>query len=91
MQKNIKTIKAVGAAPTPEERKEQAVRAFLQKRNTIAEMVISQTAAACYACGADKTDAEELVEFAIAVADAYMQKALGVKAEEKNAQPSTLK
>lgn len=89
MQKNIKTIKAVGAAPTTDERKEQALRAFVQKRNSIAEMVISQTAAAAFACGSDSADADELVAFAIAVGDAYMERALGLKTEPAASETSS--
>ena len=89
MQKNINKIKVAGGALSPEEKKEQAIRAFMQKRNSVAEMVISQTAAAAFACGSDSADADELVAFAIAVGDAYMERALGLKTEPAASETSS--
>ena len=82
MQKNIKTIKAVGAAPTPDERKEQALRAFIQKRNSLAEMIIANSVAKCDG----PEDYKALVDDAVETADYIMQKLFSVAVTEKPAE-----
>lgn len=69
--KNIKS-----PAMTDEQKKEMAARAFVQKRNSIAEGIIFNAVQACALT-------EELIDTAIKLADRYMEKAYGLKAEEE--------
>ena len=69
--------KPQGADMTPEQTKEMAARAFLQKRNAIAEMVLSQSCSGAGDLDADK--GVRLVDTALAMADYYMKKAFGIQ------------
>ena len=67
--KNIKP-----AEMSAEQKKEMAARAYVQKRNSIAEGIIFNAVHACAL-------AEDLIDTAIKLADYYMEKAFGVKAD----------
>ena len=69
--KNIKS-----PAMTEEQKKEMAARAYVQKRNSIAEGIIFNAVHGCALT-------EELIDTAIKLADHYMEKAYGLKAEEE--------
>lgn len=77
-------IKAVGAAPTEEEKKQMAARAFVQKRNAIAEMAIASHIRAQGMPDEDEIGA--IVDAALALGDYYMQKAFGLTPEKKDAE-----
>ena len=93
MAKPIKKIAPIGAQPTEEQKKEMAARAFVQKRNSIAEMTIANILHGVPLADIDPEGAPEvsrgIVDFALALADYYMQRAFGLpeeKPEEKPAQ-----
>ena len=69
-----KKLTPIGAKPTPEQQKEAALRSFITKRNSIAEGIIFNAVR-----GGNLT--EDLIDTAIKLADHYMEKAFGLKAE----------
>lgn len=82
MTKIAKPIRAIGAKPTQEELEEQAKRAFLQKRNSIAEGVLFN---AVRNIGPECSSAimAGIVDLSIEAADRFMQKAYGLEVKEK--------
>lgn len=72
--KNIKP-----AEMSAEQKKEMAARAFVQKRNSIAEGIIFN---AVHNVKLTEEEGLRLVALAVNMADVYMEKAFGVKAEE---------
>lgn len=73
--KNIKP-----AEMSAEQKKEMAARAYIQKRNSIAEGIIFNAVQGAF------IPAEKgllLIDNAIQMADRYMEKAYGLKAEEE--------
>lgn len=73
--KNIKPV-----AMTEEQKKEMAARAYVQKRNSIAEGIIFN---ACRDTYINDEVGIKIVDAAIKMADHYMEKAYGLKAEEE--------
>lgn len=80
----------IGAKPSQEEMEAQAKRAFLQKRNSIAEGILYNaissgvpTRAIIANDGRERPDYRPVVQAAIEAADEYMRLALGIKAEIK--------
>ena len=83
-------VRPVGAKPTQEEMEAQAKRAFLQKRNSIAEGILfnaissgAPTRTIIANDGQPRPDYRPVVQAAIEAADEYMRLALGIKAEIK--------
>ena len=72
--KNIKP-----AELSAEQKKEMAARAFVQKRNSIAEGIIFNSCRDTYI---NDEVGIRIVDAAIKMADRYMEKAYGLKAEE---------
>lgn len=82
MSKNT-PIRAIGAKPSQEEMEEQAKRAFIQKRNALAETILYNavgTALPSY------TSYKGLVDAAIEAADYMMEKLYSVAITEKPAE-----
>lgn len=78
---NIKVMPPIGAKPTPEELEAQAKRAFLQKRNSIAEGILFNAIQSSHGTRIDKDgkpDFKSAVEAAIEAADHYMAKVYSV-------------
>lgn len=75
----------IGAKPSQEEMEAQAKRAFLQKRNSIAEGILYNAVSSGKGIWIDdrKPDFKPIVSAAIEAADVYMRLALGIKAEIK--------
>ena len=85
MSKN-NIVRPVGAKPTQEEMEAQAKRAFLQKRNSIAEGILFNAISSSHGTRIDgngRPDFKPAVAAAIEAADEYMRLALGIKAEIK--------
>ncbi len=82
MAKQVHQFKAPAVKqPTPEELEAQAKRAFLQKRNSIAEGILFnaiQAWSASWAVDGGKPDFKPAVEAAIEAADHYMAKVYSV-------------
>ena len=79
-------VRPIGAKPTQEEMEAQAKRAFLQKRNSIAEGILFNAISCSRGLRIDgdrKPDFKPIVSAAIEAADEYMRLALGIKAEIK--------
>lgn len=81
MSKNT-PIRAIGAKPSKEEMEAQAKRAFIQKRNSLAEMIIANSVAKCDG----PEDYKALVDDAVETADYIMQKLFSVAVTEKPAE-----
>lgn len=81
MSKNT-PIRAIGAKPSKEEMEAQARRAFIQKRNSLAEMIIANSVAKCDG----PEDYKALVDDAVETADYIMQKLFSVAVTEKPAE-----
>ena len=82
MSKPVK-MRPIGAKPTPEEQAEAATRAFMQKRNSLAEGILFNSLRHI----TPETPPEimhELVDLALDAADYYMQKVY-LPGEEKSA------
>ena len=79
---NDTKLRPIGAKPTPEELKaqqeEQAKRAFYQKRNSLAEIILANAVQ-----GTNKKDYKDAVDAAIAAADYFMEKAYAVSIKVK--------
>jgi len=75
-------IRAIGAKPSKEEMEAQARRAFIQKRNSLAEMIIANSVANCDG----PEDYKALVDDAVETADYIMQKLFSVAVTEKPAE-----
>lgn len=75
-------IRAIGAKPSKEEMEAQARRAFIQKRNSLAEMIIANSVAKCDG----PEDYKALVDDAVETADYIMQKLFSVAVTEKPAE-----
>lgn len=73
MNKKPVKMQPVGAKPTPEQLEEQAKRAFIQKRNSIAEGILYN---AIQGRGFD--DLKGIAEAAVDAADAFMAKCYSV-------------
>lgn len=58
---------------TEDEKKIQAARAWLQKRNAVAEMILSQLCHGAVRRIESKDEGRELVQLAFDMADAYME------------------
>ena len=74
-------IRAIGAKPTPEEMEEQSKRAALQKRNSLAEMILASSLnneAAVRIDDNGKPDFRPAVDAALAAANRLMDKAYGI-------------
>ena len=79
-------MRQVGAKPTQEEMEAQAKRAFLQKRNSIAEGILYNAISSSHGTQIDvdgKPDFKPAVAAAIEAADEYMRLALGIEAKVK--------
>ena len=81
-------IRAIGAAQqmTEEQKKEAATRAFLQKRNALAEGILYNAIQSSHGTRIDgngRPDFLPAVEAAIKAADAFMQQAYGLAAVEE--------
>lgn len=82
MNKNqSQKVRAIGAQPTKEELEQQAKRAFLQKRNSLAEIFLSN---ALHNVGPETSSAimKALVDLSIEAADYFMEKAYSVAIKE---------
>ena len=79
---NKQQLRPIGAKLTPEELKEkqeqEAKRAFYQKRNSLAEIILANAVQ-----GTDKKDYNDAVDAAIAAADYFMEKAYAVSIKVK--------
>jgi 5-enolpyruvylshikimate-3-phosphate synthase len=85
MSKN-NIVRPVGAKPTQEEMEAQAKRAFLQKRNSIAEGILFNAVSSGQGIRIDgngRPDFKPAVAAAIEAADEYMRLALGIEAKVK--------
>ena len=74
-------VKAIGAKPTQEQLEEQAKRAFLQKRNAIAELILAnafQGEAPVRTHTNGTPDFRPFVDAALDAADYFMQKVYSV-------------
>lgn len=79
-------VKAIGAKPTQEQLEEQAKRAFLQKRNSLAELILANSfhAEAPVRTNMNGTpDLRPFVDAAIDAADYFMQKVYQIAVKEK--------
>ena len=78
MNKKPTPIRSIGANKplTEEEKKEVALRSFIQKRNSVAEAIIFN---AVHGNLPTKEEGLELIDTAIAMADRYMEKGFGLK------------
>lgn len=74
-------IRAIGAKPSKEEMEEQAKRAFIQKRNALAETILYNAVG-----NTPPTSFKELVDAAIEAADYMMEKLYSVAITEKPAE-----
>lgn len=98
MSKNT-PIRAIGAKPSKEEMEEQAKRAFIQKRNSIAETILYNSVGRCHSTrtiiqkGEDgiqtqfnQHDFKQIVDAAIEAADYMMEKLYSVAITDKTAE-----
>lgn len=77
MTKQIKTVRPIGAKPTQEEMETQAKRAFLQKRNSLAEGMLFNAIQSTHGTRIDENgnpDFKPAVDAAIEAADYLMEK-----------------
>lgn len=81
MNKTNNKNRPVGAEPTPEQLRDKAKRVLIQKRNSLAEIILSN---ALQAAG-NTIDYKPYVDAAVEAADYMMEKLFGVeiKSEEK--------
>lgn len=86
----MRPIGAVPVPPTQEEKEAQAMRAFLQKRNSIAEGILynaissgGPTRTIIDKDGQPRPDYRPVVQAAIEAADEYMRLAMGIEAKVK--------
>ena len=70
---NSKPLSSKPKELTEDEKKIQAARAWLQKRNAVAEMVLANLCQGALGNLQDKEDAHNLVDFAMEAADYYME------------------
>ena len=85
MSKN-NIVRHIGAKPTQEEMEAQAKRAFLQKRNSIAEGILFNAISSSHGTRIDgngRPDFKPAVAAAIEAADEYMRLAMGIEAKVK--------
>lgn len=80
MSKNT-PIRAIGAKPSQEEMEAQARRAFIQKRNSLAETILYNSVG-----NTPPTSFKELVDAAIEAADYMMEKLYSVAITDKTAE-----
>ena len=74
MANKVKVMKPIGAKPTKEELEAQAKRAFLQKRNSLAELILANALHTAQGT----TDYKPFVDGAIDAADYMMAKLYSV-------------
>lgn len=70
---NNKPLSSKPKELTEDEKKIQAARAWLQKRNSVAEMVLANLCQGALGNLQDKEDLHNLVDFAMEAADHYME------------------
>lgn len=83
MSKQPKTVRAIGAKPSQEELEEEAKRAFYQKRNALAEIILSNAVHAGAGINLEKPDFKPAVDAALEAADYFMEKAYSVSIKVK--------
>ena len=88
MTKQTKTIRAIGAKPTQEQLEAQAKRAFIQKRNALAEGILYNAIQSSHGTRIDENgqpDFKPAVKAAIEAADAMMEQlySVSITTEEK--------
>lgn len=76
-----KIVRAIGAKPSPEEMEQQAKRAAIQKRNSLAEMILANAIQSSHGTRIDgngRPDFKPAVLAAIEAADLVMSKLYGM-------------
>ena len=78
MNKKPNTVRPIGAKPTEEEIQENAKRAFYQKRNSLAEIILANAVQSGVGSKFKKVDFKKAVDASIEAADYFMEKAYAV-------------